>query len=327
MPFREILGQSIAVEILQRAVGSTRLHHAYRFEGPDGVGKEMAALALAQCLVCEQPRQGIACCHCGACRRATTLATEPPLVPLHPDVVLLGRGLYPPSILGTSSPETSAIGIEQVRKMVLARVGYSSHEGRGLVFLIRDAEELSQGAANALLKTLEEPPAGVHFVLLTSRPNRLLDTIRSRTLPIRFGALSDAVLARILDKRAISAHAAIPIAQGSAKLLLELAESEQLESRDQFVDAIRRAVAAPDLASALDVMGKKQDERQELKTQLAWLLARFAAEAKELAGIDAVRSQRLSHFHQIVMQTSRDLDRNGQPALMLESMLTRLRRA
>ena len=326
MPFREILGQPVAVEILTRAVGGDRLHHAYRFEGPPGVGKEMAALALARCLVCEQPLSGLACCHCSACRRAVTFATEPPQVPQHPDVVLLAKGLYPPSVLGTSNPETSAIGIEQVRRMVLSRIGYSSHEGRALVFIVRDAEDLSQGAANALLKTLEEPPQRVHFVLLTSRPNRLLDTIRSRTLPIRFGALADDVLGRILEQRQITAPAAIPLAQGSASLLLELAESDQLEARDQFVEAVRRAIAAPDLAAGLDHLGKKQEERDELKLQLTWLCARLAAESKTLAPEEPVRAERLSLHHQIVSQTIRDLERNGQPALMLEAMLTRLRR-
>lgn len=327
MPFREILGQTTAVEILTRAVGSERLHHAYRFEGPNGVGKEMAALGLAQCLVCEQPQRGIACCSCSACRRATTIATVSPEVPQHPDVVLLARGLYPPSVLGTSSPETSAIGIEQVRKMVLSRIGFSSHEGRALVFIVRDAEELSQGAANALLKTLEEPPQRVHFILLTSRPNRMLDTIRSRTLPIRFGALADDVLQQILDRRQITAPLVIPLAQGSARLMLDLAESEKLDSRDQFVDAIRRAIAAPDLAAALDAMGKKQEEREELKTQLTWVVARFVIEAKEAAVLEPARAERLSAYHDIVSQTIRDLERNGQPALMLEAMLTRLRRA
>ena len=255
------------------------------------------------------------------------IATEPPQVPQHPDVVLLARGLYPPAVLGTSSPETSAIGIEQVRRMVLARIGFSSHEGRGLVFIVRDADELSQSAANALLKTLEEPPDRVHFILLTSRPNRLLDTIRSRTLPIRFGALSDEVLERILEQRQITAPAVVPLAQGSARLMLELACSEKLEERDQFVDAIRRAIAAPDLAAALDVIGKKQEERDELKIQLAWLVARLAVDAKAHAETEPAEAERLSIHHQIVTQTLRDLERNGQPALMLESMLTRLRRA
>jgi DNA polymerase-3 subunit delta' len=327
MPFREILGQSTAIEILTRAVGSARLHHAYRFEGPDGVGKTMAATAVAQCLVCEHPVAGLACCQCGACRRATTLSPDPPEVPLHPDVVWIGKALYPPSVLGTSSPETSNIGIEQVRKMVLARIGYASHEGRAMVFIIHHAEELSQGAANALLKTLEEPPQRVHFLLLTSRPNRLLDTIRSRTLPIRFGALSDESLREITRRHGVAVRdELLPLAQGSAKALLDLANSEQLESREQFVEAIRRAVAANDLAGALDILGKKQEERDELKTQLSWVLARFVTDAKNLAHENPLGADLVSRQHQVITNSIRDLERNGQPALMLEAMITRLRR-
>lgn len=326
MPFREILGQSIAVEILTRAVRSARLHHAYRFEGPAGVGKELAAVALARCLVCERPHDGLACCECSSCRRAITKTSEPPEVPLHPDVVFIARGLYPPSMLGSSSPESSAIGIEQIRKMVLSRIGFSSHEGRALVFIIRDADEFSQSAANALLKTLEEPPRAVHFVLITSRPNRLLDTIRSRTLPVRFGALSNEALETILKRRNSEGAAYIPLAQGSASTLLELAESDQLQSRDQFVDAIRQAILAPDLGTALECLGKKQEDREELRIQLTWLLARWAAEAKGFAATDAVQAERLSRRHQIVASTIRDLERNGQAALMLEAMITALRR-
>jgi len=326
MPFREILGQSTAIEILTRAVRSARLHHAYRFEGPAGVGKEMAAVALARCLVCEAPIDGLACCECGSCRRAFTKTSEPPEVPLHPDVVFIARGLYPPSMLGTSSPESNSIGIEQVRKMVLSRIGFSSHEGRALVFIIRDADEFSQSAANALLKTLEEPPRAVHFVLLTSRPNRLLDTIRSRTLPVRFGALSTEALETILKRRNLEGTAYIPLAQGSASTLLELTESAQLQSRDQFVDSIQQSISAPDLGTALECLGKKQDDREELKTQLTWLLAGLAAEAKEVASTDANRAERLSRHHQVVASTIRDLERNGQVALMLEAMITALRR-
>jgi DNA polymerase-3 subunit delta' len=325
MPFREILGQPTAVEILKRALGSGLLHHAYRFEGPDGVGKEMTAFALAQSLVCDAPREGLACRECSACRRAVTLANEPPNVPLHPDVVLIGKGIYPPAVLGTTSPETSAIGIEQIRKMILGRVGYSSHEGKCLVFILRNADELSQGAANALLKTLEEPPRNVQFVLLTNRPNRLLDTIRSRTMPVRFRGLSDAVLAQILERKGVST-AGVPLAQGSARLAIELADGERLETRDQFVDAIRRAVEAKDLGGALDALGKKQEDRDELRVQLAWVQARFAAQARQLVDTDPAAAERLAQWHRVVLDTSRDLDRNGQPALMLEAMVTKLRR-
>ena len=186
--FDRIRGQEPAVETLVRALRAGRVHHAYRFEGPPGVGKELAAFALAQSLVCERGGP-VGCGACSACQRAVRIAEEDPHVPQHPDVVLLGRGLYPPAALGTATRETTGIGVEQVRRLVLSRVGFSPHEGRALVFIVRDADDFTAQAGNALLKTLEEPSARTHFVLLTSRANRLLDTIRSRTLPVRFARL------------------------------------------------------------------------------------------------------------------------------------------
>src|SRR5204862_6308792 len=93
--FDRILGQSPALETLVRALRAGRVHHAYRFEGPDGVGKEMAAFALAQALVCERAATG--CGECSACRRAVKISDEDPRVPQHPDVLLVSRGRYPPS--------------------------------------------------------------------------------------------------------------------------------------------------------------------------------------------------------------------------------------
>src|SRR5688572_24774827 len=176
MVFGEILGQSTAVQTLRRALAAGRLHHALRFEGPDGVGKERCAFALAQALVCTQrPREG--CGDCSACKRAVTLSPEPPQVPAHPDVVLVERGLYPPGVLGRSGPETTGIGVEQIRRVVLSRAAFPPHEAQHLLFIFRAAHELTVSAANALLKTLEEPRPNVHFLLLTDQPRRLLDTV------------------------------------------------------------------------------------------------------------------------------------------------------
>src|SRR5437867_8492693 len=97
--FDRILGQSPALETLVRALRRGRVHHAYRFEGPDGSGKEMAAFALAQALVCVGG-DPLGCGRCDACRRAVTLSAAAPHVPLHPDVTLVEKGLYPPETIG-----------------------------------------------------------------------------------------------------------------------------------------------------------------------------------------------------------------------------------
>jgi DNA polymerase III subunit delta' len=324
LSFAAIEGQGPAVETLKRALTSGRVHHAYRFEGPDGVGKELAAFALAQALVCEKGGP-LACENCSACRRALSLSNDEPRVPLHPDVLLVQRGLYPPSILGSSISEVTGISVEQIRRVVLARAGYPPHEGRALVFIVRGADELTVSAANALLKTLEEPGKETYFVLLTSRPSRLLDTVRSRTFGIRFGPLPDAVVAGILERRGAPVELA-PLAEGSASLALELSDQESRDERTGFVRGALEALEARDLATAIRTLEAPSD-RRELRGLLASLAQAVASRARESLAAAPARAEREARRHQLVLTAMDELERNGQPALVVESMLARLRRA
>ena len=321
--FDRVLGQAPAIETLTRALRAGKLHHALRFEGPEGVGKELAALALAQSLVCEGAGP-LGCGECSACRRALRISEQDPHVPLHPDVVLVERGLYPPSALGTQSRETAAIGVEQIRRVILARTGFSSHEGRALVFILREAHELTQQAANALLKTLEEPPPRVHFVLLTSRPNRLLDTIRSRTLAVRFGPLPEQVVAGILGARGLPADLARH-AGGSASAALALADEDAARARAEFVQAAMTAVDAPDLDAAIAFSGGRPEDRDALRRSLLHLCQHLALEARDHVGSDPARSERSARRHGAVLSALDALERNAQPALALERLVVELR--
>jgi DNA polymerase III subunit delta' len=317
VPFADLLAQEPAVSTLERALASGRVHHAYRFEGPPGVGKETAALCLAQSLVCERG-QGSACLACGACKRAVSFTEDDPRVPMHPDVVLLGRGLY--KLAGAS--EATGISVEQVRRLVLGRAGFPPHEGHALVFIVRDADELTQQAANALLKTLEEPHKNTHFVLLTSRPSRLLDTIRSRTLPVRFAPLPDRVVASLLERRGLDPSVA-PLAQGSASLAMELADPEAKAARDAFVDAALAALDATELTAALKLAEGKKD-RDELRADLAFLAQALATDARRRVESEPHQAERRATEHAEVLAAIRDVERNVQPALAVESMVVRL---
>jgi len=323
--FDRVLGQAPAVETLVRALASGRVHHAYRFEGPDGVGKEMAAFALAQSLVCEG-RGPLGCGACGACRRAARLSDDDPHVPQHPDVLLVGRGLYPPGALGTERRETNAIGVEQVRRVVLSRIGFPPHEGRALLVIVRAAHELSQQAANALLKTLEEPPGRVHFVLLTSQPHRLLDTIRSRTLAVRFGPLPEAVLETILERHG-KPKTVSRLAGGSASIALSLADDERARTRAEFVRAAAEAIGAPTVESALTFAGSRPDDRDALLEQLHFLAQHFSLEARDVVGERPREAEKLAVRYRIAAEAIDAAERNGQPALVLESMIARMRGA
>lgn len=322
-PFEAIEGQPTAVQTLVHALETGRVHHAYRFEGPDGVGKEKAAFALAQSLLCETTP--LACGKCSACRRATTLSESEPHVPIHPDLVLVQRGLYPAALLGGSVSEATGISVEQVRRVILSRVGYPPHEGRALVFIVRDAEELTASAANALLKTLEEPTARMHFVLLTSRPNRLLDTVRSRTLAVRFGPLPNEVIERVLEQNGAPRELA-RLAQGSASLALELADPDRMRERDDFVRAAFEATAAPDLATAIGMADGKSGDRHELRTLISFFAQALAEKGRELVGHAPEQAELFARRHEAVLAAMTALDQNAQPALALEAMIARLRR-
>jgi len=317
--FSHILGQEPALQTLMRALDSGHVHHAYRFEGPAGVGKELAAFALAQALVCEAPGPR-ACEQCGACLRCLRISEEEPHVPAHPDVILLQRGLYRGRI---SANETTGISIEQVRRMVISQVGYGPHEGRARVFIVRDADELTVSAANALLKTLEEPGRGTHFVLLTSRPNRLLDTIRSRTLPVRFSPLPDAVVAQLLRAKGLDPQVAV-VAQGSMALALDLASEDAIKEREEFVAAAHTALSARDLAPAIK-FAEARRERDSLRRLLAYFAQSLALIGREQAASQIELAERSAAQHRVVLAAMQDVDRNVSPALALESMIYRLR--
>jgi DNA polymerase-3 subunit delta' len=321
--FDRILGQQSAIETLGHALQSGRVHHAYRFEGPDGVGKEMAAFALAQALLCERSTT-VGCGECSACRRAVKLSEEDPRVPQHPDVLIVGRGVYPPSALGTQSRETVAIGVEQIRRVILSRIGFPPHEGKALVVIVRAAHELSQQAANALLKTLEEPPDRVHFVLITSQPNRLLDTIRSRTLAVRFAPLSEQVLATILERLGKSA-AVSRLAGGSASAALSLADDDRARTRAEFIRGADEAIAAPGVDAALAFAGSRPDDRDALIEQLRNLAQHYALGARDVVSERPRDADVLAARHAIVSGAIDAVERNAQPALVLESMVVRLR--
>jgi DNA polymerase-3 subunit delta' len=332
MPFETVLGQPSAIGTLERALRSGKVHHAYRFEGPNGVGKEMAAFAFAQALVCETPApEGHvhqACARCSACTRAVSLSRDEPRLPVHPDIILLARGLYSADTLRRARPELQEISVDQIRRLVLERSSFPPHEGRARVFIMRRAHELSISAANALLKTLEEPLGRTYFILLTDRGNELLPTIRSRTQLVRFAPLSDALVREILEKQGIApdvARSAADMAAGSVATALELADPEAAKERRAFIEAAMGAARSSDLGAAIALSDARERDKGVLFDRLAALSAYFARAGRAAAPSDPHKAARAAKAHEIVGRAMVDLESNGSPALVLEAMVSRLR--
>jgi DNA polymerase-3 subunit delta' len=178
MPFSTIVGHASTVDLLSRAVRRGRVPQSLLFAGPEGVGKRAVAIALAQAVNCQQPRDDDACGRCPACVR-------------------IPRGQYSDVAL-LDSGDAASIKIGALRSQVLATVNYRPFEGRRRVYIIDPADALTEEAQDALLKTLEEPPAAVILILVSAYPDTLVPTIQSRCRRVRFGPLPVSDVQQIL---------------------------------------------------------------------------------------------------------------------------------
>lgn len=170
MPFTDVIGHERAKAMLQTAISRGRVAHAYLFHGPDRIGKRLLAIRFAQALLCDGAHPESETDSCGICRncRQVEAHTHPDLTYIQPD----------------QEQANPQIKIEQIRTIEQHLI-YRPLIGERKLCLVDDADRMTIGAANALLKTLEEPPDHSVFVLISSRVAALPATIRSRCQALR----------------------------------------------------------------------------------------------------------------------------------------------
>jgi len=217
MTFDHILGHDRQKEILHRALANGRLAHAYLFSGPDGIGKRLMALALARAIVCHEQR---GCGHCQACRKIDHQN--------HPDLHIL-------------EPDGSSIKIEQIRAFQ-RELNLKPLEAPRKICLIEQADAMTVGAANALLKTLEEPRGDTLLMLLSSQPNRLLETIRSRCQSLPFTRHPNSRIQAELEKQlgieSTESHVLAALSEGSFKKAFGKDRELYLEQRRELLKTL-----------------------------------------------------------------------------------------
>jgi DNA polymerase-3 subunit delta' len=254
MPFRNVIGHRRLLELTARAALRGSLPPSLIFDGPEGVGKRRAAIALAQFVNCAAPTASDAC---GSCHSCTRIARG-----VHPDVLVVEPG------------ETGSIKIEQVRDAI-ERSAYRPFEGRRRVVVVDHADAMAGEAQNALLKTLEEPPSSSMFVLVTSRPDVLLPTVRSRCQRLRFGRLAPAEIAAVLEREhgysPADAHAAAAAADGSIGRALEGSSEDYADARDAAVALLTEVGSTDDVRSRIETakaLSAASSDRAELGRRL-----------------------------------------------------------
>jgi DNA polymerase-3 subunit delta' len=268
MPFLDLIGHERPIAILKGSILHDRVAHAYLFFGENGVGKRLAALRFAQAINCETDYGPDGPDACGACRscRQIEARTHPDFLLIEPDQEQApstvreahrpeqGRGTRsgqaPSARSGQANPQ---IKIEQIRELEQQLV-YHPLVGRRKVCLIDEADRMTPGAANALLKTLEGPPDHSLLLLITSRPSALLATVRSRCQGIRFVAPARAdVETALMTKRRIppaDARFLAMVTQGRIGQALEADLAATRVQQDEF-SALTSAKALQSVATLL----------------------------------------------------------------------------
>ncbi len=246
--FAEVAGQDHVSMALRNAVREGRVGHAYLFSGPRGTGKTSTARILAKALNCLDPAGGEPCGECSSCL-----------------AVADGRSLDVHELDAASNN-----GVDAMRDLVSrAALG---NPGRWKVYIVDEVHMLSTAASNALLKTLEEPPAHVVFVLATTDPQKVLPTIRSRTQHFEFRLLPAALLRDLLVR--VRADAGVDVADGDLEAAIRRARGsarDALSALDQVaaggileddlaqIAAIVDALSERDVQAALGGLAKSLD--------------------------------------------------------------------
>jgi DNA polymerase-3 subunit delta' len=333
MAFRDIIGHRRVIALLSRSIVQGSLPPSLIFSGPEGVGKGLVAQAVAQALNCREVATELpGCGRCAACGRIAR--------GVHPDVQTLAPG------------ENGSIKIEQVRQAV-GQTAYRPFEGRRRVTIIDDADSLMIAAQNALLKTLEEPPPGSVFILVTARHDALLPTVRSRCPEIRFGRLSSSDVATVLEQKhgysTRDALAGAAAADGSVRRALEADEGEVAGARAAAEQVLRAAAGSRDARGRLDSVkellksgGGSASEREHLGVHLQALASLLrdlgvlasGADPRLLANVDlrpsldalagTFGSERAVRAFTAVDRAHTALDRNVSPKVVADWLALQL---
>jgi DNA polymerase III subunit delta' len=321
MGFSEILGHQRQTETLRLALAKGRLHHAYLFAGPEGVGKRTLALALAKAIHCAERVDDF----CGQCANCARIEDGN-----HPDV----RTIEP--LAGKKE-----ISIQQIRE-IEKQLNFRSFSGRKKIAVLDPATLMNLSAQNALLKTLEEPPQDSLLLLVATNTGGLLPTLRSRCLRLSFGCLQCEQVANYLaSKKGLKREEAdflAAMAMGSLGTALKIDGEELQEKRQGWIELLSSLKAGDYRAATATAEALAKDRDESLKF-LEWagswyrdlMVHAVTRGSGELVNRDVLAriehesaDDRLEHSLSLIAQTieaAAGIQRNLNRRMVLENLL------
>lgn len=260
--FSRVTGNAHAKDVLSRLIAKRRIPNSLIFAGDDGIGKRQYALEITRSLICADAVNGEGCGVCSACQRIGVFvmpatddkdAHKRVIWSDHPDVGLIAA--YNRNIL-----------VDAIRHLE-SEANFRPYEASSRIFIIDDAEKMNDAASNALLKTLEEAPLDSHIFLITSRPDSLLPTIRSRCQMIRFAPLETEEIGRFLieEKAFTTDEARLParLSRGSIGRALAIDVENFIQARGDMLSVLQSVIETGELAAALKASEQMSDAKHK----------------------------------------------------------------
>lgn len=255
--FSEIVGHEQIKEHMQAAIRDKKPFHAYLFQGEEGVGKEALARTFAAGLQCQSESADKPCKECVSCRQMESGN--------QPDFIWVTR-------------EKASLGVDEIREQLCNTMDIKPFSSPYKIYLVPEAEKMTEAAQNALLKTIEEPPEYGIVILMTSNISALLPTIQSRCLTMEFRPLSTAVVESYVKEHCqvpdYQARASAAFAQGNLGKAMRYAKSEDFIERKDHIISLLRHVEQMDLSEMLAVikdLGTRKDEvRDYIDLMVLW---------------------------------------------------------
>ncbi len=347
MAWHGVEGHDRVVERFRRALARDRLASTYLFVGPAGIGKRMFAEKLAQTLLCSRvaAEEMAPCGTCDACVQVASLT--------HPDLYVLEK---PPE--RSSIPLSAFVGDDahRMREGLCHDIALKPFMGGRKVAIIDDADWLNEESANALLKTLEEPPSDSVLILIGTAADKQLATIRSRSQIVRFAPLPPGVVAEILTARGLVADVAeaqrlARFSEGSVAGALALADEELLAFRHKLLAELAKGdlasvAIARELVPLVESAGKEATARRERLRQVIGFavdfyrqLLRAGSGAQPFGDDELLRAveaasrkvprdpERIARLIDRSLEALADVDRNAHQATLAECWLDDLAKA